>query len=188
MNTSIATQESALRDELSIHDGKLNAYILAPTSLISYVWYLLSIFFYQRISLVSLPKSLGFIKSSKLTVSSNEILDYQIDNKDLHQSKLIKLEVLQDGLNIHLGKILVEIVKNDDNYIEEKDVIKLNSLPKAELSSILIEGKLPLFKKASDDDFKELLSSLKQSANFSYTYSILMILSTLLSTTGLFAN
>lgn len=185
---SIATQESALRDELSIHDGKLNAYILAPTSLISYVWYLLSIFFYQRISLVSLPKSLGFIKSSKLTVSSNEMLDYQIDNKDLHQSKLIKLEVLQDCLNIHLGRSLVEIVKNDDNYIEEKDVIKLNSLPKAELSSILIEGKLPLFKKASDDDFKELLSSLKQSANFSYTYAILMILSTLLSTTGLFAN
>ena len=101
------------------------------------------------------------------------IISTKIDNKNLHQSKLIKLEVLQDCLNIHLGRSLVEIVKNDDNYIEEKDVIKLNSLPKAELSSILIEGKLPLFKKASDDDFKDLLSSLKQSANFSYTYAIL---------------
>jgi uncharacterized hydrophobic protein (TIGR00271 family) len=72
--------------------------------------------------------------------------------------------------------------------MEEKDVIKLNSLPKAEVSSILIGGKLPLFKKASDDDFKDLLVSLKESANFSYTYLTLMILSTLLATTGLFAN
>jgi len=69
-HSSKTNQESAIRDELSIHDGKLNAYILAPTSLVSYITYLLAIFFYQRISLVSLPKSLGFIKSSKLTISS----------------------------------------------------------------------------------------------------------------------
>lgn len=185
---SIATQESAIRDELSIHDGKLNAYILAPTSLISYVWYLLTIFFYQKISLMSLPKSLGFIKASKLTVSSTEMLDYQIDNKDLHQSKTIELEVLQDCINLHLGRDLLEIVKNDDKAIEEKDVIKLNSLPKAELSTILIEGKLPLIKKATDEDFKDLLAVLKDSAKFSYIYATLMILSTLLATTGLFAN
>ncbi|QKF66803.1 DUF389 domain-containing membrane protein [Arcobacter venerupis] len=185
---SLATQESAIRDELSIHDGKLNAYILAPTSLISYVWYLLAIFFYQKVSLMSLPKSLGFIKASKLTVSSSEILDYQIDNSDLHQSKTIELEVLQDCINLHLGRDLLEIVKNDEKHIEEKDVIKLNSLPKAEISSILIEGKLPLFKKATDEDFKDLLSNLKDNAKFSYIFATLMILSTLLATTGLFAN
>lgn len=185
---SLATQESAIRDELSLHDGKLNAYILAPTSLISYIWYLLAIFFYQKISLLSLPKSLGFIKTSKITISSNEVLDYQIDNKELYQSKLIELEVLQDCINLHLGRDLLEIVKNDDKHIEEKDVIKLNSLPKTELSSILIEGKLPLFKKATDDDFKDLLVSLKDSAKFSYIYATLVILSTLLATTGLFAN
>lgn len=185
---SLATQESAIRDELSIHDGKLNAYILAPTSLISYVWYLLAIFFYQKVSLMSLPKSLGFIKASKLTVSSAEILDYQIDNSDLHQSKTIELEVLQDCINLHLGRDLLEIVKNDEKHIEEKDVIKLNSLPKAEISSILIEGKLPLFKKATDEDFKDLLSNLKDNAKFSYIFATLMILSTLLATTGLFAN
>jgi uncharacterized hydrophobic protein (TIGR00271 family) len=185
---SLATQESAIRDELSIHDGKLNAYILAPTSLISYVWYLLAIFFYQKVSLMSLPKSLGFIKASKLTISSTEMLDYQIDSSDLHQSKTIELEVLQDCMNLHLGRDLLEIVKNDEKHIEEKDVIKLNSLPKAEISSILIEGKLPLFKKATDEDFKDLLSNLKDNAKFSYIFATLMILSTLLATTGLFAN
>jgi uncharacterized hydrophobic protein (TIGR00271 family) len=187
-HSTIMNKDSAIRDELSIHDGKLNAYVLAPTSLFSYIWYLLSIFFYQRISLIELPKSLGFIKTSKLAISSERMLDFKIDHKDVYQSKCIELEVLQDCMNIHLGRVLLEIVKNDDNSVEEKDVIKLNTLPKAELSSILIGGKLPLFKKATDDDFKDLLTNLKDSAKFSYTYLTLMILSTLLATTGLFAN
>jgi uncharacterized hydrophobic protein (TIGR00271 family) len=187
-HSTIMNKDSAIKDELSIHDGKLNAYILSPTSLLSYIWYLLSIFFYQRISLIELPKSLGFIKSSKLTVSSKEMIDFRIDHKDLYQSSNIELEVLKDCINIHLGRVLLEHVKNNDNSIEDKDVINLHTLPKAELSSILIGGKLPLFKKATDDDFKDLLLNLRDSAKFSYTYLTLMILSTLLSTTGLFAN
>ena len=164
-HSTIMNKESAIKDDLSIHDGKLNAYILAPTSLLSYIWYLISIFFYQRISLIELPKSLGFIKSSKLTVSSKETLDFKIDHKDIHQSSTIELQVLKDCINIHLGRVLLEHVKNDDNSTEEKDVIKLNTLPKAELSSILIGGKLPLFKKATDDDFKDLLLNLRDSPN-----------------------
>ena len=187
-HSTIMNKDSAIRDDLSIHDGKLNAYILAPTSLLSYVWYLLSIFFYQKISLLELPKSLGFIKSSKLNVTSEGMLDFKIDHKDLYQSSNIELEVLKDCLHIHLGRILLDLVKNDDNSTEEKDEIRLNTLPKAELSSILIGGKLPLFKKATDDDFKDLLLNLRDSAKFSYTYLTLMILSTLLATTGLFAN
>ncbi|MBP7769729.1 MAG: TIGR00341 family protein [Aliarcobacter sp.] len=187
-HSTIMNKDSAIRDDLSIHDGKLNAYILAPTSLLSYILYLLSIFFYQKISLIELPKSLGFIKSSKLTITSEGILDFKIDHKDLYQSNIIELEVLQDCINIHLGRQLLEIVKNDNNHIEEKDEIRLHTLPKAELSSILIGGKLPLFKKATDDDFKDLLLNLRDSAKFSYTYLTLMILSTLLATTGLFAN
>ena len=187
-HSTIMNKDSAIRDDLSIHDGKLNAYILAPTSLLSYVWYLLSIFFYQKISLLELPKSLGFIKSSKLNVTSEGMLDFKIDHKDLYQSSNIELEVLKDCLHIHLGRILLELVKNDDNSTEEKDEIRLHTLPKAELSSILIGGKLPLFKKATDDDFKDLLLNLRDSAKFSYTYLTLMILSTLLATTGLFAN
>ena len=187
-HSTITNDESAIRDELSIHDGKLNAYILAPTSLFSYIWYLISIFFYQKISLISLPKSLGFIKTTSLTISSDKNLGYKIDSMDFYEAMSIELEVLQDSIKVHLGRPLLDIVKKDEKRIEEKDEIKINSLPKAELSSILIGGKLPLFKKASDDEFKDLLTSLKDSASFSYTYLTLMILSTLLATTGLFAN
>jgi len=184
---AIASENSTIGEELSIHDGKLNALVLAPTSLLSYLWYLISIFFYQRISLLSLPKSLGFIKTSTLTISSKEPVDYLLDN-NLLSAKEIQLEILQDCISLHLGRILLEKVKKDDNFIEEKDTIKLNTLPKGELNSILIGGRLPFFAKASEDDFEDLFVSLRNSSKFSYVFLILMILSTLLATTGLFAN
>ncbi len=187
LEAAITSENSAIGDELSIHDGKLNAFVLAPTSLLSYIWYLISIFFYQRISLLSLPKSLGFIKTSKLTIASNEPIDYLLDN-NLLSAKEIQLEILQDCINLHLGRILLEKVKKDETSLEEKDIINVNTLPRGELSSILIEGKLPLFAKASDDDFKELFLNLKNSAKFSYIFLTLTILSVLLATTELFAN
>ncbi|QOY52385.1 hypothetical protein [Candidatus Sulfurimonas baltica] len=141
---TITGENSAISDELSIHDGKLNAFVLAPTSLLSYIWYLLSIFIYQRVSIATLPKSLGFIQTSKLTVCSNQPIDYMLDN-NLLSAKELELEVLQDSINIHLGRVLLQKVKNDDNHIEEKDIVHLSTLPRGELSSILIGGKLPLF-------------------------------------------
>lgn len=187
-HSTIINKQSAINDELSIHDGKLNAYILAPNSLFSYIWYLIAIFFYQKISLVSLPKSLGYIKTKKLTISSNDILDYKIDNCELHQASNIELEVLKDCVSLHLGRVLLDVVSANSNNTEEKDVVKVNLLPKGELKNILINNKIPLIKKASDDDFKDLLTVLKDNSTFSVTYLILMILSTLLATTGLFAN
>ncbi|MDD2697172.1 MAG: TIGR00341 family protein [Arcobacteraceae bacterium] len=183
----IANEKSTFSETLSNHDGKLNAFVLAPSSLISYLWYLISIFFYQRISTVELPKSLGFIKSSKLIISSNKSIDFTVDNNLLSTQEVV-VEVLQDSINLHLGRSLKDFIKSDTNKIEEKDSIRLNSLPQGEINNILIGGDLPFFPRASDDDFKELFISLRNSSKFSYVFLILMILSTLLATTGLFAN
>lgn len=187
LEQSSATDKSTISDDLSIHDGKLNAFVLAPTSLLSYLWYLISIFFYQRISVVSLPKSLGFIKTSMLTIDSSRPMDYMIDG-NLLSTKQIVLEVLQDGLNLHLGRVFTEKVKMDTVLVDEKDTIKVNSLPKGEVREFLIGGTLPFFKRADEEDFKELFISLRSSAKFSFVFLTLMILSTLLATTGLFAN
>ncbi|MEA1915064.1 MAG: TIGR00341 family protein [Campylobacterota bacterium] len=184
---TIVCERSAISDELSIHDGKLNAFVLAPRSLLSYLWYLILIFYYQKISSASLPPSVGFIKTTQLVIGSSSAIEYKMDS-NLLSAKEIHLEVWQDCLNIHLGRTLLQSVRNDENRLEVKDTIKLNSLPNGEISSILIGGKLPLFTKASDDDFKELFSNLRNSAKFSYVFLTLMILSTLLAVTGLFAN
>lgn len=182
-----SSEKAAISEELSMHDGKLNAFILAPTSLISYIWYLISLFIYQKISMLSLPKSLGFIKTQTLFVSSNKPMDYILDG-NLLSSKEIVLITFQDAITIHLGKKLKEHARIADNPLEEKESVKISSLPKGELNDMLIENKLPFFKKASEDEFKDVFLSLRSSANFSFVYLTLMVLSTLLATTGLFGN
>ncbi|MBU1216589.1 TIGR00341 family protein [bacterium] len=184
---SISTEKSTISDTLSIHDGKLHAFILAPTSILAYLWYLISIFVNQRISISSLPKSLGFIKSSCLKITSNKPIEYLLDGA-LLCAKELELKVWADALRIHLGRSLQESVKQGKEATAVKDSIKLNTLPVTEMSDILVDGKLPLFKVASDEEFKELFLSLRSSSKFSYVYLTLMILSTLLATTGLFAN
>ncbi|HIP13640.1 MAG TPA: TIGR00341 family protein [Arcobacter sp.] len=181
------SDNSKFAEVLSLHDGKLNAFILAPTSLLSYFWYLITIFFYQKISTLKLPKSLGFIKTSKLSISSSKAIEFTLDGEYLC-SQTLDLEVLKDSINLHLGSKLQEFISKDTNNEDVKDTIKLNSLPKDEVTNILIEGKLPLFKKASDDEFKDLFVTLRDGSKFSSVFLVLMVLSTLLATTGLFAS
>ena len=176
-----------INEDFSLHDGKLNAFVLAPTSKIAYLYYLIIVFFYSRFSMKNLPKSIGVIKSSKLTIESLSPLDFKLDGLFM-SSKKIELEIKCDALNIILGRNIQyetnDIINNDD----EKDTIKTSNLPKGDMRLMLVNEPVPLFRKASEDDFKELFISLKESSKLSSIFIVLMILSTLLATTGLFQS
>jgi len=177
-----------INEEFSLHDGQLNAFILAPTSKIAYLYYLFIVFFYNKFSLKNLPKSIGVIKSSKLHIESLLPLDFKLDGLFM-SSKTIELEIKKDTLNIILGRnINYEINNNVINTEDEKETIKTANLPKGEMRLMLVSEPVPLFRKASEDDFKELFLSLKESSKLSSIFIVLMILSTLLATTGLFQS
>ncbi len=176
---------STIDEELSLHDGKLNAFILAPTSLISYCYYLILILFFRKFSAVELPKSLGYIKTAKLLITAPKPFDFTVDRSAM-SAKEIALEILPKAVKIHLGKKLSAQI--GESQQEEKDTIKTSLLPKGEIKNQLILGKVPLFKKAESEDFKELFGALRESARFSSIFAILMVLSTLLATVGLFQN
>ena len=180
------THSSYINEDLSLHDGKLNAFILAPTSLLVYFYYLLVILFYKSYSSISLPKSLGLIRSSRLKIESNKPFDFTID-KVAMSAVSIELEVISDGINLHLGRKLREKVKIEQPK-DEKDTVKITTLPKGEIRNLLVEGNLPLFTKAEDDDFKELFVSIRENANITSVFITLMVLSVLIATTGLFQN
>jgi uncharacterized hydrophobic protein (TIGR00271 family) len=183
---SLTPHTNLTNESLSLHDGKLNAFVLSPTSLLAYFYYLLLIIFYRRISIVNLPKSLGLIRSSRLLLESPSSFDFVVDEVHL-SAKSVELKVDKDALSIHLGRRLESLVKADDSS-EQKDTIKVSALPKGEMKSLIIDGKLPLFPKAADEEFKELFTSLRESAKLGSIFITLMILSTLLATTGLFQN
>jgi uncharacterized membrane protein len=52
----------------------------------------------------------------------------------------------------------------------------------------VISGTLPLFSHALESDFKDLFLALKENARINNTYILLMVLSALLATLGLFLN
>ncbi|NVJ53669.1 MAG: TIGR00341 family protein [Campylobacteraceae bacterium] len=185
---SLNSTNTALKDKLSIQDGKLNTLILSPGSLIAYFFYLILIFFYEKISIVSRPKSLGFIKSKSLKIQSKESMDYIADDIVVKDVKTIEVSVLKDTFNLHLGSKLEEYIKDDDKDKEEEELVDVDNLPKEELSEVLLKKKLPFFKKASEEDFKDLNLTLRKNSEITFIFSTLMILSSLLSTTGLFAN
>ncbi len=170
----------------SFHDGKLNAFIIAPYSLISYLYYLINIFLYHKFSFGSLPKNIGFIATSQLILSSDTSFDFTIDDISL-SAKNIELKVYQSKLNISYGKKFQEAIE-EKNITDDKETVNIKYLPKGEINELLIKGKVPIFKKASDEDMKETLTSIKSSANVTSIFITLMILSTLLATVGIFQD
>ena len=179
--------KNLINENLSLHDGKLNALILAPSSIISYLYYLLMAFFYHRFSINKLPKSIGIVATSKLEIKSSKPMDFVMDGIGV-SSKVISLEVVRDALHVQLGRLIPNMHERVTIDDDKKEVIKVSSLPKGEMKNLLINEPVPIFKKAAEDDFKELFLGLKQNAVLSSAFVILMVLSTLLATTGLFQN
>jgi len=174
-----------LRENLSLHDGKLNALILAPASVITYLYYLFLSYFLNRLSINRLPKSIGLIVSSELQISSQRPIEYMLDGIVATDTEL-SLEVAKDALRVHLGRNIADVPEEKGQ--EEKETVRVQGLPKGEMLTLLSNEPVPFLPKAGEEDFRELFVGLRQNARLSSVFIILMILSTLLATTGLFQN
>ena len=170
----------------SFHDGRLNAFFIAPASIISYIYYLLVIFFYHRFSIGNLSKSIGFVSTTKLQLNSSQALDFSLDESVL-SAQGIQLEVYNTGFSVGYGKSFQQAI-NSVEQNNDSESVSVSSLPKGEMRDLLISGKVPFLKKASDDDLKETLIGIKQSAKVSFVFITLMVLSTLLATVGIYQD
>lgn len=169
--------------KLSASDGKLLLVILAPTSIIQYMGYL-----YQ--SLVSyitpknLPRSVGYISSSEIEVDSEHFLSVRIDSTE--GSKLpVTLTVQQEILALSVGEKFWE---KQNGTQSSKDTIKIDHLPSDKESADYLGKAMPLFTHASQEQYTSLFSNLREEGKVNSVYIILLILSTLLATLGLFVN
>ena len=70
----------------------------------------------------------------------------------------------------------------------DKDNIKVDHLPLDESAQLLLGSPLPFFSRAGEMEHRELFVSLRSSAVLSSSFMVLMLLSTLLALTGLYAN
>ncbi len=173
-----------IEDSISSKDGQFSALLLSPSSILSYLS-LLSGAIFMRNKKSVLPNSVGHIKSESIEVDSTPPLDINVDGNVISQTPM-KFEVKKNAFNIILPEQFWERIKSSSS--NDKETIKLGSLPTNKDDINRSIKRLPFFTHASESQYKGLFVDLREEARASSSFVVLMLLSTLLATVGLFLN
>ncbi len=169
------------KESISLKDGRISVALFAPQSILTYLQLSSSAFLSSQKK--ELFQQLGYIRTEALTITSPVDTHYLINNKPLTTREL-KLESLSKGLHVNAGQTFSE----RQQYTDEKENVSCDQLPQQEDRVKYLSKTLPFFSHAMESDFKELFLTLKESASTTGTYVLLMVLSSLLATLGLFLN
>lgn len=172
-------------EDLAIADGRLSLLALAPRSILNYLRFLLRLLWPKKISLSRLPRSLSLIQTDSLLIKAPQGTEYLLDGKPVHASE-IELTVQPQRLQVLPGPAL--ILRPEGQASGDKESVRLNHVPVEEGARPLVQKHLPLFTHATEEDYRELFVSLRDSARPSSSYQVLMALSVLLALAGLYAN
>ncbi len=172
-----------LLEESSINDGSFQAFVLAPQNLLVLLWFFVRSLVPNTKTLNRLPSFIGKIKTSNLQVSDDAPMDYTIDGEK-KQSKALDFEVHKQAVLLKQKSIYSENTEKENG----RKSIKFEGLPKGETRKELIKRSLPILPRASTEQFQDLFKVLRTNSRISTAFMVMMILSTLIATFGLFAN
>jgi len=168
---------------LSASDGKLSMVILSPTSIMQYMGYLFKALV-SHLTPSALPRSVGYIRSSKLHVETKEPLNVRIDSQEMGVTPVI-LEVEEKSLALSVGEKFWE---RQAEQTAGKDSIKVDHLPSDEESSAYLSKSIPFFSHASQEQYATLFTNLREESKVSQNFMVLLIFATMIATLGLFIN
>jgi len=166
-----------------INDGMFNALILAPENVSELLWFLFLSLIPNPKILEQPPSFIGQIKTSKLKIEYPSEINFTIDGEKT-TAKEINLEVQHEVLL--LKQVSAYSLKESDQA--DKRILKIEALPKGEKRDELIRRKLPWLPRATTEEFEKLFTVLRENAELSSAFVVMMILSTLIATYGLFAD
>lgn len=167
--------------ESGLDDGRIHVMILAPKSLFSLIQFGLQNLFFP-IKGGTLPSFIGYISTSEVVITSSETIQFALDGEE-GEEKALTVNLVEEKIKLLPGASL--------NDAEEKDgptEINASLLPTGRLKEELLHSYLPWVRHATSDEFKELFSLLRKNSQTSSTYLVLMALSTMIATFGLFGD
>jgi len=168
--------------QLSANDGKLSIVILSPSSMLQYVSYLFTAMF--SLGDKSLPASVGYISSKEMTIEPKNSLTVRIDSSTIKHTPAV-LKVKEEVLGLSVGE---QFWEKQNKIQSTKDSIKIDHLPSDDENAEYLSKAIPLFSHASQEQYTSLFSSLREESKLSTSFMILLILSTMIATFGLFIN
>lgn len=167
----------------NVDDGTVSLVIAAPISVIDYVRFVLHILTRPRKD-TTIPKSIGYIKCSEITIKTEEPMQVDIDGEHATTTPL-HCRVLPGAVRINIGD---EIYGTKREATKGKEQIHVKSLPAGKELIRARNRTIPFFAYASENRFRDLFSALRTDASLNPIYFVLMTLSTIIATTGLYLN
>jgi len=167
----------------SIRDGKITIVIVSPFSIFEYAKLMTSLFKVSS-ERQTIPESIGYLQSKSFTIKAGKLKRMVFENGESEPLPVV-CTIVPDAVKLNASDRFWELNAKQTN---PKETIKTTNLPDKNEALNYMSHKIPLFKSASEERFKELFQILRLDAKTDTIYIILMILSTLLAAFGLFSN
>lgn len=172
-----------LVSDSTINDGKFNTLILAPQNILELLWFLFRSLMPNGGKIIKLPTFIGEIKATNLKIENEAEIDFAIDGKFQKSGEII-LEVVKEALYIkQVSSFITEKEGGND-----KKSLRVENLPTGLKKKELTKRKLPILPRATTEEFEELFKVLRENATVTSSFVVMMILSTLIATFGLFGD
>jgi uncharacterized hydrophobic protein (TIGR00271 family) len=174
---------SMIGDDCSFEDSMVSTVVIAPFSIVDYIKLLWLRIFSDPIS-KRMPPSVGYIKTTEMLIEPFPQLDVVIDGE---RSTSTPVHVL-----VHPGAVKVNRGSADKESkpkkVSEKEKFAVGSLPAGKELIKARHKRVPFFTYASEERFKDLFIALRDDARLDSIYIVLMVLSTMLATVGLYLD
>lgn len=167
----------------SLTDGMISLVITAPFSILDYLKFLIFILT-RKTDSRKIANTLGVIKSKEIHIVPKQVLEVMIDDESSTQTPLV-CNTLHEEVRVNIGAALItEISVNQ----ADKESITIDNLPSGKEVAKAKGELIPFFSYASEERFKDLFTALNDDSRINSIYVVLMLLSTMLATLGLYLN
>lgn len=173
-----------VNESISAQDGKLSSLLIAPSSILDYLIFLIVALFYKTRLARGLPAAISYLRTGRLRLESTIPIEYFIDGRR-REAAILELVNLPKAVTVNVGDAYKEAYQVAE---EVKDTMKLDHLPQHELRLQRLSQRLPFFSTALEEDFKELFVMLRGNAELSTSFVLLVVLSSMLATFGMFLS
>jgi len=167
----------------SLNDGMFTVLIISPTNLLQLIWFLLRSLLPGGKQLDKTPSFIGRLKIDNLSIKNSSSIEFTIDGEK-EEAEKISLRVEAESLC--LAQASKYCTTKESANLKKSN--KTDTLPTGEKREELTKRTIPIFPRATTEEFQELFKVLRENSKSSSVYVVMMILSTLIATFGLFAN
>lgn len=180
MNSIISKR---LVSETAANDGMFHVFILAPENIFQLINFFIRSLIPFKGPIKKLPSFIGMVKTSNLKIECQSKMDFTIDGEH-YTSREINLQVEAESLCLKQASKYITEKGNK----EAKKSLKIDQLPTGEKVKELTRGKLPWIPRATTEEFMDLFTVLRDNSKITGSFLIMMILSTVLASFGLFGD